>query len=285
MNDDELLERLWAKDDTLFGPSGQPEVADRMGWLDSPAAMRREVEALRAFAHACRQDGLTDVVVLGMGGSSLAPEVFARSFPRVDGALRPYALDSTDAGALRAVEEAVDLDRTLVVASSKSGGTVETLFQLRWLRTRIAGGERFAVVTDPGSSLAGLARTEGFRRTFLNDPEIGGRYSALSYFGLVPAALMGADIDALLAFDEREAARDGLALGRRWAQEARAGRDKLIVRAPEAIASVGVWLEQLIAESLGKQGRGVLPVADAPPHAEEGPDRQAFDTTAVGARA
>jgi len=285
VNDDELLERLWAKDATLFGPSGQPEIADRMGWLDSPAAMRREVETLRAFAHACRQDGLTDVVVLGMGGSSLAPEVFARSFPSVEGALRPHVLDSTDADALLAVEDAVDLQRTLVVASSKSGGTVETLSQLRYFRARIADGERFAVVTDPGSSLAGLAREEGFRRTFLNAPDIGGRSSALSYFGLVPAALMGADLEALLAFDEREAARDGLALGRGWAQEARAGRDKLILRAPQEIATVGLWLEQLIAESLGKQGRGILPVADAPPGAQEGPDRQTFDATTVGARA
>ena len=283
MNDDELLEALWAKDDTLFGPPGQAEVADRMGWLDSPAAMRREVGTLRAFAHACGQDGLTDLVVLGMGGSSLAPEVFARSFPGVEGALRPQVLDSTDAGALRAVEESVDLDRTLVVASSKSGGTVETLSQLRYFRGRITDGERFAVITDPGSALAELAREEGFRRTFLNDPDIGGRSSALSYFGLVPAALMGADLDALLAFDEREAARDGLALGRRWAQEAQAGRDKLILRAPEAIATVRLWLEQLIAESLGKQGRGILPVADAPPGAEEGPDRQAFDATDIGA--
>ncbi|MDQ3091323.1 MAG: glucose-6-phosphate isomerase [Actinomycetota bacterium] len=285
MNDDELLEALWAKDDTLFGPPGQAEVADRMGWLDSPAAMRREVGTLRAFAHACGQDGLTDLVVLGMGGSSLAPEVFARSFPGVEGALRPQVLDSTDAGALRAVEESVDLDRTLVVASSKSGGTVETLSQLRYFRGRITDGERFAVITDPGSALAELAREEGFRRTFLNDPDIGGRSSALSYFGLVPAALMGADLDALLAFDEREAARDGLALGRRWAQEAQAGRDKLVVRAPVAIATVRLWLEQLIAESLGKQGRGILPVADAPPGAQEGPDRQTFDVTAVGARA
>ena len=283
MNDDALLQRLWAKDDTLFGPPGQPEVADRMGWLDSPARMRREVGALRAFAHACGQDGLTDLIVLGMGGSSLAPEVFARSFPGREGALRPHVLDSTDAGALSAVEEAVDLDRTLVVASSKSGGTVETLSQLRYFRSRIADGERFAVITDPGSTLAVLAREEGFRRTFLNDPDIGGRSSALSYFGLVPAALMGADLDALLAFDEREVAREGLALGRRWAQETHAGRDKLVLRAPEAIATVRLWLEQLIAESLGKQGRGIVPVADAPAGTEEGPDRQVFDATAVGA--
>ncbi|MDQ3608546.1 MAG: hypothetical protein M3459_06565, partial [Actinomycetota bacterium] len=198
--------------------------------------------------------------------------------------LRPHVLDSTDASALLAVQEAVDLERTLVVAASKSGGTVETLSQLHYFRTRIADGERFAVVTDPGSTLAELARDEGFRRTFLNDPDIGGRSSALSYFGLVPAALMGADLDALLAFDEREAARDGLALGRQWAQEAQAGRDKLVLRAPGAIATVRLWLEQLIAESLGKKGRGILPVVDAPPGAEEGPDRQVFDTTAVGAR-
>ncbi|HEV2819488.1 MAG TPA: hypothetical protein VGW11_03180 [Solirubrobacteraceae bacterium] len=284
MNDDELLQRLWAKDDTLFGPSGQLEVADRMGWLDSPAAMRREVGALRAFAHACTQDGLTDLIVLGMGGSSLAPEVFARSFPGIEGVLCAHVLDSTDAGALCAVEEAVGLDRTLVVASSKSGGTVETLSQLRYFRSRIVDAERFAVITDPGSTLAELAREEGFRRTFLNDPDIGGRSSALSYFGLVPAALMGADLDALLAFDEREVAREGLALGRQWAHEAHAGRDKLVLRAPEAIATVRLWLEQLIAESLGKQDRGIVPVADAPAGAEDGPDRQVFDTTAVGAR-
>ena len=281
---DNVLERLWAKDDTLFGPAGQAEVADRMGWLDSPAEMRGVVEALRGFAHACAQDGLTDVIVAGMGGSSLASKVFARSFPRTEGALRLHVLDSTDADALRAVEDGVELDRTLMVASSKSSGTIETRSQLRHFRTRIADGERFAVITDSGSSLAALARDEGFRRTFLNDPDIGGRYSALSYFGLVPAALMGADLDALLAFDEREAARDGLALGRRWAREAREGRDKLVLRAPEAIASVGLWLEQLVAESLGKEGRGILPVADAPHGAEQGPDRQVFDTAAAGAQ-
>jgi len=274
--EEDVLGRLWRRDDTLFGPAGQPEVADRMGWLGSPAAMRAQTGDLGAFAAECAGDGLDRAVVLGIGGSSLAPLVFACSFPPEG--LEVEVLDSSDADALAATS----VEGALVVTSSKSGGTTETRSQLEYFWKRHREPARFVVITDRGSELDQLARERGFRRTFRNDPEIGGRYSALSYFGLVPAALHGADLDALLAFDEQEAARAGLDLGLGWAAQARAGRDKLVLRAPAAIATVGLWLEQLIAESLGKQGRGILPVADAPPGAEDGLDRQSFDAAAHG---
>jgi len=274
--EEDVLGRLWRRDDTLFGPPGQPEVADRMGWLGSPAAMRAQTADLRAFAAACADDGMDRAVVLGIGGSSLAPLVFARSFAPVG--LAVEVLDTSDGDALAATSA----EGALVVTSSKSGGTTETRSQLEYFWERHHDPSRFVVITDPGSELEELARERGFRRAFLNDPEIGGRYSALSHFGLVPAALHGADLDALLAFDEQEAARAGLDLGLTWAAHARAGRDKLVLRAPAAIASVGLWLEQLLAESLGKQGRGILPVADAPAGAEDGPDRQTFDAAAHG---
>ncbi|HEV2770456.1 MAG TPA: hypothetical protein VGV40_09765 [Solirubrobacteraceae bacterium] len=274
--EEDVLGRLWRRDDTLFGPAGRPEGADRMGWLGSPAAMRAQTGDLGAFAAACADDGLERAVVLGIGGSSLAPLVFARSFaPR---GLAVEVLDSSDGDALAATSA----EGALVVTSSKSGGTTETRSQLEYFWKRHHDPARFVVITDPGSELEEVARERGFRRAFRNDPEIGGRYSALSFYGLVPAALHGADLDALLDFDEQHAARAGLDLGLTWAAHARDGRDKLIIRAPTAIATVGLWLEQLLAESLGKEGRGILPVADAPPGAEHGPDRQLFDATAHG---
>ncbi|HEV2752884.1 MAG TPA: hypothetical protein VGV36_03485 [Solirubrobacteraceae bacterium] len=274
--EEDVLGRLWRRDDTLFGPPGRPEVADRMGWLGSPAAMRPRTGDLLAFAAECSGDGLDRAVVLGIGGSSLAPQVFACSFAA--NGLAGEVLDSSDGDA----RAATSAEGALVVTSSKSGGTTETRSQLEYFWERHHDPARFVVITDPGSELEQLARERGFRRTFLNDPEIGGRYSALSYFGLVPAALHGADLDALLGFDEHEAARAGLDLGLTWAAHAIAGRDKLILRLSAAIATVGLWLEQLIAESLGKEGRGILPVADAPPGAEDGSDRQTFDAAAHG---
>ncbi|MBI5104381.1 MAG: bifunctional transaldolase/phosoglucose isomerase [Solirubrobacterales bacterium] len=271
--DEEVVRRIWHKDDTLWGPAGQAEVADRLGWLsiaDKLLDCVEDLEALRANAQA---DGLTDAVVLGMGGSSLAPEVFARSFTGAGG-LRLHVLDSTDAGAVRDVQEAIDLDKALFVVSSKSGGTIETLsaFHHFWEATG-GDGSRFVAVTDPGTSLQDLARERGFRRVFCNDPEIGGRYSALSYFGLVPAALLGADVRALLegaqvaqeSCDNLESSQNsGLWLGCAVGELALRGRDKLTFLVDEPIASFGLWVEQLVAESLGKHGKGVLPVADEP---------------------
>jgi transaldolase/glucose-6-phosphate isomerase len=272
--EEDVARRIWKKDDTLWGPAGQPEVADRLGWLVVGETFREEVDDLEAFAEGAAADGLTDAVLLGMGGSSLAPEVMRRSFGVHAGRLRLHVLDSTDPQAVLDVERAVDLERTLFLVSSKSGGTIETMSHFRHFWERVGRGDRFAAITDPGSPLAGLAERHGFRRTFLNDPEIGGRYSALSFFGLVPAALIGADLDALLdgaetaatactAYDS-SAGNPGLWLGASLAALAQQGRDKLTFVVSERIGSFGLWAEQLVAESLGKQGRGVLPVADEP---------------------
>ena len=247
---------------------------------------------MRAFARSCGQDGLTDAVLLGMGGSSLAPEVLRASFEAArsgaspngraagpDGALRLRVLDSTDPGAVLGAERDIDLSRTLFLVSTKSGGTIETLSLFRYFHDRVkesagdGAGGHFAAITDPGSSLLDLAREHGFRRSFVNDPNIGGRYSALSMFGLVPAALMGFDIDALLESAEvaeqaclnfDASSNSGLWLGLALGALAQQGRDKLTFVVSEPISSFGLWAEQLVAESTGKQGRGILPVADEP---------------------
>ncbi len=269
-----VSKRIWAKDDTLWGPAGQPEVANRLGWLTVVDTFAEEVDDLEAFAEEVVRDGLTDAVLLGMGGSSLAPEVLRRSCGTHEGYLRLHVLDSTDPGAVLATERAVDLERTLFLVSSKSGGTIETMSHFRHFWSRVGRGDRFVAITDPGSPLAELAAQHGFRRTFLNDPDIGGRYSALSFFGLVPAALIGADLEALLdgartaatacAAHDSSAHNPGLWLGATIGALAGQGRDKLTFVVGRRIGSFGLWAEQLVAESLGKQGRGVLPVADEP---------------------
>ncbi|HEX2396896.1 MAG TPA: bifunctional transaldolase/phosoglucose isomerase [Solirubrobacteraceae bacterium] len=277
---DDVAKRIWHKDDTLWGEAGAPEVADRLGWLTISEPMLEDAADLRAFAEACQADGLTDAVLLGMGGSSLGPEVIRRTFGEIEGAMRLQVLDSTDPAAVLAVERSVDLSRTLFVVSSKSGGTIETLSHFRYFHDKVAqqvgdeAGSRFVAVTDPGSPLVELAHEHGFRRVFENDPDIGGRYSVLSYFGLVPAALMGVAIEALLnrcqvaeqnctSYDQGTS-NSGLWLGIVMGALARHGRDKLSFLVSEPISSFGLWVEQLIAESLGKDGKGVVPVADEP---------------------
>src|SRR5919198_2167139 len=195
---EDVARRIWRKDDTLWGPAGQPEVANRLGWLTIIDTITEALADLQAFADEVRDEGTTDVVLLGMGGSSLAPEVIRRSFGDHDVRPRLHVLDSTDAGAIRSVEAAIDLDHALFLVSTKSGGTIETLSLFKHFWSRRGDGKAFVAITDPGSGLEGLAREHDFRRIFLNDPDIGGRYSALSYFGLVPAALMGADVAGLL---------------------------------------------------------------------------------------
>ena len=235
--------------------------------------MREELPDLLAFAKQAVAGGFTDCVLLGMGGSSLAPEVFRRSFGVKEGALRLHVLDSTDAATVRAVEEAIDPDTTLFLVSSKSGGTIEPLSMFKHFWSLKSDGSHFVAITDPGSGLADLAREHGFRHVFLNDPDIGGRYSALSFFGLVPAALMGADVEALLdgAGQAEQAcahyetqANSGLWLGIALGELALHGRDKLTFIVDEPLASFGLWAEQLVAESTGKQGKGIVPIADEP---------------------
>jgi transaldolase len=278
--DEDVARRIFKKDDTLWGPAGQPEVKNRLGWLDVHDRLLDEADDLMAFARQARADGLTEAVVLGMGGSSLAPEVFRRSFGTSPDGLILHVLDSTDADAVRDVEASVPVGQTLFVVSSKSGGTVETLsaFAHFWEATG-GNGSQFVAITDPGTSLEALGQERGFRRVFVNDPNIGGRYSALSYFGIVPAALLGADVKAVLegaqvgeqtCSNPDVAQNSGLWLGSALGELSLAGRDKLTFVIDEPIASFGLWAEQLVAESLGKHGKGSLPVADEPVGAPEG---------------
>jgi transaldolase/glucose-6-phosphate isomerase len=272
--DEQVARRIWAKDDTLWGPRGQPEVANRLGWLNAHDTYAEHIDDLEAFTQQAVADGFTDALLLGMGGSSLAPEVLRLSFGECQhGCLRLHVLDSTDPGAVLAHERALDLEHTLFVVSTKSGGTIETLSLFEHFWSLRPHGEQFIAITDPGSSLGSLAAERDFRHTFVNDPDVGGRYSALTLFGLVPAALMGVDVEVLLdgAGVAAEACNhyhsdnnSGLWLGVSLAALALQGRDKLTFVVDEPIASFGLWAEQLVAESLGKQGKGIVPVTDEP---------------------
>jgi transaldolase / glucose-6-phosphate isomerase len=269
---DAVAMRVWQKDESLWGGPGVPELGNRLGWLTISEKMLEHAPELNEFVERVKADGLTDAVLLGMGGSSLGPEVIRLSYGEIPGGLRLRVLDSTDPGAVLEVERSVDLETTLFIVSSKSGGTIETLSHMRYFFERTGGdGSRFVAVTDPGSPLIDLAHERGFRQVFENDPEIGGRYSVLSYFGLVPAALAGVNVEALLHraqvgeqncthFDET-AANSGLWLGIAMGQLALQGRDKATFVVSEPISSFGLWVEQLIAESTGKQAKGILPVA------------------------
>ena len=283
-HDEDVARRIWEHDGTLWAPEGTPELTDRLGWLTIADKLLEEADALDAFREECLADGLTDAVLLGMGGSSLAPEVFRLSYGD-QGGLRLHVLDSTEPEQIAAVEAEIDLDKTLFLVSTKSGGTIETISLFKHFHGLQGDGSHFTLITDPGSSLLDLAQEHGFRRAFQNDPEIGGRYSALSYFGLVPAALAGIDVRPLLegAQVAAQACSDfenpehnaGLWLGLALGELARAGRDKLTFVVDGPFTAFGVWVEQLVAESTGKQGRGILPVADEPLLDAEayGPDR------------
>jgi len=283
LEDERFVTRLWERDPTLWGddPAHVEVARNRLGWLGVPERMRAAVDDLEAFAREVTLEGYTHAVLLGMGGSSLAPEVLRRALGLAPRSLDLEVLDSTSPAAVRAVTESHDPAKTLFVVSSKSGGTIEvTSFErhcFEWARAArgdTAGGG-FVAITDPGTGLERLARERGYRRTFTNQPDIGGRYSALSYFGLVPAALIGADLTALLerALEEDRASRaiatggalpTGFVLGAVLGELALQGRDKLtLVLGPE-VAAFGTWVEQLVAESTGKNGRGIVPIADEP---------------------
>jgi hypothetical protein len=254
-----LLERLRSRDASLW-PHGNVSPT-RLGWLDSPQRYAKEAADIESWAASIDHG---KVVLLGMGGSSLGPEVL-RAAARSD---RLVVLDTTDPRTVASV----DLDDALVLVSSKSGGTLEVQALLAHAWERLGGdGSRFAAITDPGTALARLARERGFARVFENDPDIGGRYSVLSYFGLVPAALVGHDVGDLceraMGADALEAVELGLAMG----EAAREGRDKVTVRTAPTSAAFGLWIEQLIAESTGKLGTGCIPVPTT--EAEEGADR------------
>jgi transaldolase / glucose-6-phosphate isomerase len=266
------VRRLWAWDASLWTGSDEPSW---LGWLNIVHDRLAEIDELEALAEDAR--GFDHVVLLGMGGSSLAPEVFALTFGKTDF----HILDSTDPAQVRAVEDAVDLERTLFIVSSKSGSTLEPNIFKAYFFERVAelvgreeAGRRFVAVTDPGSSVEQIAREDGFRRVFSGDPSIGGRYSALSNFGLVPAAAMGLDVPELLTRARRMVdacgpatpAREnpGVQLGAWLGSAQQAGRDKLTLVVSPGIHDLGAWLEQLIAESTGKNGSGIVPVDREP---------------------
>ncbi|HET7571732.1 MAG TPA: hypothetical protein VFJ77_03585 [Gaiellaceae bacterium] len=269
----DLIDRIWERDPTVW--TGTDE-AKWLGWLDEPHRMRERVKELSPFADEVVDDGLDAIVLLGMGGSSLAPEVLRRTF-RVEAF---HVLDTTHPNAILALESQIDLERTLFVSASKSGTTLETRSHTDYFWERSGRrGERFVAITDPGSALEALGRERGFRRVFAGEPTIGGRYSALSPFGIVPAALMGIDVDRLLAAAEetaeacrRDADNPGFELGARLGAGWQEGRDKVCIAANEG--GFGLWAEQLIAESTGKQGKGLVP---APGESPDGPDRQAAE--------
>ena len=270
-----VVRRIAEKDAGLWKSNGsaQTEIRERLGWLQVADRMEERVPDLEALRKELVGEGFTDVVLMGMGGSSLAPEVFRQTFGAPRGALDVHVLDTTDPAAISALEKAIDLRKTVFIVASKSGTTLETLSHYRyfWQRAGQKGGQ-FIAITDPGTSLADEASRRGFRRTFLNPPDIGGRYSALSYFGLVPAALGGVDVAGLLdraatmvqacSPSVPAAENPGAWLGAVFAEAAKVGRDKITIVAPPAIQSFGVWAEQLIAESTGKEGKGLVPVAD-----------------------
>ena len=285
-----LLERIWKKDYRVW-KSTPVEITNRLGWLTVAEQMQERAGVLKQFAQSVREAGFRYVVLLGMGGSSLGPEVLRQTFGVSRGFLKPFVLDSTVPGAIRDVHDAIEPARTLFIVSSKSGGTIEviSLFAYFWevvARARgNSGGNQFIAITDPDTSLGTLAHDRGFRTTFINPSDIGGRYSVLSYFGLVPAALMGVDVGKLL---ERaiEMTRlccptvapqhnPGAFLGAVMGILGQAGHDKVTLITSPTIQSFGLWAEQLIAESTGKEGTGLIPVAQEPmvPPSAYGPDR------------
>jgi glucose-6-phosphate isomerase len=273
MDRDRVIERIWRRDHTVW-KDDPTEITNRLGWLTVSDLMHERLGELEAFAARCAADGLRTAVLLGMGGSSLAPEVFMTTFGAAEGALELIVLDTTHPETVRRVTGSLELDQTLFVVASKSGTTTETLSHFAHFWERLPDGSHFVAITDPGTPLETLGREHGFRAVFRNPEDIGGRYSALSYFGLVPAALIGAPVHAILdRAEEMQCASErlvpaaqspGATLGAVMGECARGGRDKLTLVLPREIASFGNWVEQLIAESTGKEGRGVVPIVGEP---------------------
>jgi glucose-6-phosphate isomerase len=286
----QFAEALWSRrlDIWTSAPATQQKIANRLGWLDVLDVVTPQLDRLCGFAEGVRAEGLTDVVLLGMGGSSLAPEVIHRVLGVAPGWPRFRMLDSTDPVAVRdAMSRA---ESTLFILASKSGTTIEPNVLAAEAKRRIeAAGQgpwasRFVAVTDENTALHQRARTERFRNVFVNPSDIGGRYSALSFFGLVPASLMGVDLDRFIAPARAMAdacrvadprINPGLALGAVMGAAAQAGRDKLTLLVPGSLAAFGLWVEQLVAESTGKEGVGICPIANESPLASYNPDRAA----------
>jgi glucose-6-phosphate isomerase len=286
LNSKNFTAGFWQKQADLWTDSaeGQDSIRSFMGWLRVAETMQQAVPEITAFVQEVKQAGFEHVVVMGMGGSTMAPIVFEKSFPAGQG-LPVSVLDTTDPGTVQQIEQSVPLEKTLFIVASKSGTTAEPLAfgdyfyaKLKELKGDKAG-ENFVAITDPGSKFVTNATNEGYRKIFLNFAEVGGRFSALTYFGLVPAALYGIDIAALLdravammqACGSNGDVQDnpGLKLGATMGVLSKAGRDKLTLVVPDKLHDLGLWLEQLLAESTGKEGKGVLPVAGEPLGAPE----------------
>jgi glucose-6-phosphate isomerase len=279
----EIVDRIWLRDADLWKPGDAQHarvIAGRLGWLDVIDTMRDELPRLTALGQRAHDLAIADVVLLGMGGSSLCPEVLRTAFGKTAGFPTLHVLDTTDPAAIKHVTDSVDPAATWFVVASKSGGTLETLshFAHFWSVVTASGaedpGSHFIAITDPGSHLADLAHQHSFRTVFENPSDIGGRYSALSFFGLVPAALAGIDVARLLdrAGEMRTCCHPdnpldtngGLMLGAAMAHYKAKGHDKVTILAPTQIAAFSLWAEQLIAESTGKEGRGIIPIGDEP---------------------
>ncbi|HEX9038825.1 MAG TPA: bifunctional transaldolase/phosoglucose isomerase [Ktedonobacterales bacterium] len=278
---EQFARRVWAKEPAFWkpDPSQQSEITDRLGWLTVMDTMRDALPRLNDLRDSLAKAGVTSAVLLGMGGSSLAPEVLRETFGAGAGLPDLITLDSTDPATILAVERKIDLARTVFIVASKSGGTLETLSQYKYFYAKVlalhegdaaSAGAQFIAITDPGTKLEALAADRQFLTTFRNPADIGGRYSALSFFGLVPAAIIGVDVGKLL--DRADAMRQacapnvegaenpGVWLGTVFGAGALHGRDKVTIFVSPPIATFGYWLEQLIAESTGKEGKGILPV-------------------------
>ena len=274
-----IVSRIWEGDHRIWSQD-PTEIEDRLGWLTLPQNMGSQIDLLADFGSEVREAGFTSVVLLGMGGSSLGPEVLRRTLGSIPGFPQLRVLDSTLPAWINAVNEAIDPARTLFLVSSKSGTTIESNTLFSYFKQRVsdaigegAAGRSFVAITDPGTPLEVLGSSEGFRRVFANPPDIGGRYSVLSYFGMVPAALLGIDLGdflrraALMQQDckvDNASANPGARLGAIMGSLARNGQDKLTLITSPALDGFGLWVEQLLAESLGKSGRGIIPVAGEP---------------------
>lgn len=270
---DRVIARMWKRNYMLWAKNPQ-ELTDRLGWLDIADTMLEYTASLQAFAKHVRDQGFTHALLLGMGGSSLAADVFRRTFGDQCDGLNLTILDSTDPQAVRSCAKSLPLKKTLFIVATKSGTTAETIAFFKYFYNKVKkvgeeqAGKHFVAITDPGSPLTQLALDYGFLPTFLNDSTIGGRYSVFSYFGLVPAALIGIDLGKLLDWSPDKATNGvidrGALLGVIMSTLTHAGRDKLTLIASPEIASFGDWVEQLIAESTGKDGTGILPVVGEP---------------------
>jgi glucose-6-phosphate isomerase len=272
LKQERVVERIWEKDFSIW--SDQPtEITNRLGWLFSPQVTLKALNEISNFVNSVKDNGFTNVLLMGMGGSSLAPEVFSLIFGAREGYPQLDVLDSTDSDTVLEFDRKLSAKKTLFIVSTKSGGTVETLSFMKYFYNKTLKkydveetGKCFVAITDPGSRLERVAKELGFKKIFLNDPNIGGRYSALSFFGIVPAALLGIDIEKLLlraleiANNSKISNSFGGKLGVAMGELSKHGKDKLTFVTSKQVSSFGAWVEQLIAESTGKKGKGILPV-------------------------